>query len=80
MATMRAAYAKKGEVFYSTKAKELLLDGSGRVAGVRAIDGEGLRDFMAPVTILAPASAARRMRATPRASVTRCRRARHRSR
>ena len=54
MATMKTAFIRKGGQFiYSTKAKELLLDNRGRVAGVRAIDDEGLHDFMARSTILA---------------------------
>lgn len=54
MATLKETVARKGgSVVYSTKAKQLIIDDRGRVAGVRALDAEGLRDFMAAAVVLA---------------------------
>ncbi len=40
-------------VYYETKARELLVDGSGRIAGVRAATKDGLVDFRAGSTVIA---------------------------
>ena len=54
MATLKEAVARKGgSIVYSTKAKQLIIDSRGRVSGVRALDDEGLRDFMAGAVVLA---------------------------
>jgi flavocytochrome c len=42
-----------GKIVYRTKAKQLIMDGKGRVAGVRALGPGGLVDIMADVVILA---------------------------
>jgi succinate dehydrogenase/fumarate reductase flavoprotein subunit len=54
MATLKEAVARKGgQIVYSTKAKQLIIDDRGRASGVRAIDADGLRDFMAGAVVLA---------------------------
>src|SRR5205085_6155349 len=54
MATLKEAVARKGgNIVYSTKAKQLIIDSRGRVSGVRALDDDGLRDFMAGAVVLA---------------------------
>ncbi len=44
---------KGGKIVYETKAKELILSSSGRVAGVKAIDRAGVKDYMADTVIIA---------------------------
>ena len=44
---------KGGKIVYETKAKELILSSSGRVAGVKAIDRTGVKDYMADTVIIA---------------------------
>lgn len=54
LAKLREVLQKKGgKILYETKAKELIMSGSGRVAGVKAIDREGVKDFMADAVIIA---------------------------
>ncbi len=54
MATLKDAVSRKGgEIVYATKAKQLIVDTRGRVSGVRALDADGLRDFMAGAVVLA---------------------------
>ena len=44
---------KGGKIAYETKAKELIMSPSGRVAGVKAIDRSGVKDFMADAVVIA---------------------------
>lgn len=44
---------KGGKIAYETKAKELIMGSSGRVAGVKAIDRAGVKDYMADAVIIA---------------------------
>lgn len=44
---------KGGKIVYETKAKELILSSSGRIAGVKAIDRAGVKDYMADAVIMA---------------------------
>jgi len=48
---LREVLLKK--IVYETKAKELILSSSGRVAGVKAIDRTGVKDYMADTVIIA---------------------------
>jgi flavocytochrome c len=45
---------KGGKIFYQTKAKQLIMDNSGRVIGVRATGANGVKDFLADAVIIAP--------------------------
>ena len=52
--TLKQNFEKKGgKIFYQTKAKQLIMDNSGRVIGVRALDATGLKDFLADAVIIA---------------------------
>jgi len=42
-----------GKIVYETKAKELIMSSSGRVAGVKVIDQAGVKDYMADTVIIA---------------------------
>ena len=54
LAKLREVLQKKGgRILYGTKAKELIMSASGRVAGVKAIDREGVKDYMADAVIIA---------------------------
>jgi flavocytochrome c len=44
---------KGGKIYYENKAKQLIMDTSGRVIGVRVMDSQGLRDFLADAVIIA---------------------------
>ena len=44
---------KGGKIVYETKAKELIMGSSGRVAGVKAIDRAGVKDYVADAVIIA---------------------------
>ncbi len=44
---------KGGKIAYETKAKELIMGTGGKVAGVKAIDKTGIKDFMADAVIIA---------------------------
>jgi flavocytochrome c len=52
--TLRASLKKKGgKIVYDIKAKQLILNDKGAVAGVRAEDAAGLKDFLADAVIIA---------------------------
>ncbi|MGE5553407.1 MAG: FAD-dependent oxidoreductase [Betaproteobacteria bacterium] len=54
LATLRAAAAKVGVTeYYRMKAKDLLIDASGKVVGLRAMSTDGLVDFRAKAVIIA---------------------------
>ena len=44
---------KGGKVAYETKAKELMMDSRGKVKGVKAIDNNGVKDYISDAVILA---------------------------
>ena len=44
---------KGGKILYETKAKQLILDASGRVIGVRVADPQGLKDIVADAVVIA---------------------------
>ncbi|MDQ5985107.1 MAG: Fumarate reductase flavoprotein subunit [Syntrophus sp. SKADARSKE-3] len=44
---------KGGKIIYDTKAKQLIMDDSGAVVGVRAQDAQGLKDYMADAVVIA---------------------------
>jgi flavocytochrome c len=51
---MREVLEKQGvKILFETKAKELIMSPSGRVAGVKAVDRAGVKDFMADTVIIA---------------------------
>ena len=51
---MRERYLKEGgKIVYRTKAKQLIMNDKGRVVGVRAMDRQGLIDYMADVVVIA---------------------------
>jgi flavocytochrome c len=51
---MREVLEKQGvKILFETKAKELIMSPTGRVAGVKAIDRAGVKDFMADTVIIA---------------------------
>ncbi len=51
---LRNTLAKKGgKICYNTKAKQLIMNDSGAVVGVRAMDGKALKDYMADAVIIA---------------------------
>ncbi|MCX7982319.1 MAG: FAD-dependent oxidoreductase [Syntrophales bacterium] len=54
LATLKSIFIQKGgKIFFATKAKQLILNDAGTVAGVRAQDAQGLKDFQAKAVILA---------------------------
>lgn len=44
---------KGGKIFYQSKAKQLIMDTSGRVIGVRTLDSKGLKDYLAEAVVIA---------------------------
>jgi flavocytochrome c len=51
---LRNNLAKKGgKIFYETKAEQLVMDATGAVSGVRAVDPKGVKDYDAPSVIIA---------------------------
>ncbi|HPO35688.1 MAG TPA: FAD-dependent oxidoreductase [Syntrophales bacterium] len=54
LATLKSVFIKKGgKIFYDTKAKQLIMNEAGAVAGVRAQDAHGLKDYLAKAVIIA---------------------------
>jgi flavocytochrome c len=52
--TMRLNLAKKGgKIIFETKAKQLIMNESGGIAGVRAEDASGLKDYLADAVVIA---------------------------
>ncbi len=52
--TLRLVLTKKGgKIYYDTKAKQLIMNESGAVVGVRAADAGGLKDYLADAVIIA---------------------------
>jgi flavocytochrome c len=42
-----------GKIVYETKAKELIMGSNGRIAGIKAIDKAGVKDYMADAVVIA---------------------------
>lgn len=44
---------KGGKIYYESKAKQLIMDTSGRVTGVRVMDSQGVKDILADAVVIA---------------------------
>lgn len=52
--TLEERFIKRGgKIVYETKAKQLIIDTRGRVVGIRTIDAQGLKDYLADAVIIA---------------------------